>query len=262
MEELMGKLMRLEGKVAVVTGGASGMGKATALLFAREGAKVAVFDVDESGLEAMRSELPEGLMLNVDVSDSKAVDAGFEQVKSTLGPVDVVFNPAALDDTKVKADVAKAMASGQPTNITMEMTDEQWRRTISVNLDGTFYVTRAALRQMIPRESGSIITVSSTGGLIGGPPVNYCAAKGGVLGFTRAVAKEVWSRNIRVNSIAPGPIDTPMMRRNPRMSSPPPGLGRFGKPEEIATTALFLATDDSSFITGETIIVSGPLLTI
>jgi 3-oxoacyl-[acyl-carrier protein] reductase len=188
------------------------------------------------------------------------VDTAFEQAGGVLGAIDIVVHAAGLDDRKIKADMA-AQRDG-PINITMHMSDEQWHEQIRVNLDGTFYVVRAALRAMVPRQQGAIVTIASIGGLTGCFMVNYCAAKGGVLAFTRSVAQEVWGQGIRVNAIAPGSIDTPMLRRNPLVTAPPPSVGRFGRPDEVASTALFLATDDSSYVSGETIIVSGPMLTI
>jgi 3-oxoacyl-[acyl-carrier protein] reductase len=252
--------MRLGGKVALVTGAGSGMGAAIARLFGAEGARVALVDLDDEAARSAAVGIEGSISLHADVASSSDVDAAFEAAAETLGPIDVVVHAAGLDDRKTKAEVATG--SGAPRSFTMEMSDEQWHQSIRVNLDGTFFVVRAALRGMVPRRSGSIVTVSSIGGITGCFMVNYCAAKGGVLAFTRSVAREVWDMGIRVNSIAPGSIDTPMLRRNPLVAASPPPGGRFGRPEEVATTALFLATDDSSYITGETIVVSGPLLTI
>jgi 3-oxoacyl-[acyl-carrier protein] reductase len=253
-------LMRLTGKSALVTGGAGGMGAAIATRFGQEGAAVAVVDLDLDGAGAVAAGLERAVALRADVGRSADVDAAFADATSALGPIDIVVHAAGLDDRRTKAQLAES--GGGPLNVTMNMSDEQWHDQIRVNLDGTFYVVRAALRGMVPRHQGSIVTIASIGGITGCFMVNYCAAKGGVLAFTRSVAQEVWSQGIRVNALAPGQIDTPMLRRNPQATAPPPLVGRFGQPAEVASAALFLATDESSFITGETIIVSGPLLTI
>lgn len=236
------------------------MGEAIALLFGREGAAVAVLDLNETSARAVAARIDRALALGADVGDSAQVDRAFAQAVELLGPIDIVVHAAGVDDLKTKADAAAS--KGAPTNFTMEMSDEQWRANLRVNLDGTFYVVRAALRVMVPRRSGSIVTISSIAGLTGSFMVNYSAAKGGVLAFMRSVAQEVWTQGVRVNAIAPGMIDTPMLKRNPLVQGPPATLGRFGRPEEVASTALFLASDDASYISGETIIVSGPLLTI
>jgi NAD(P)-dependent dehydrogenase (short-subunit alcohol dehydrogenase family) len=254
--------MRLSGKIALVTGGASGMGAATAARFAREGAGVAIVDRDATGVHAVAAGLDGVLPIVADVGTSAEVNAAFASAVERLGPIDVVVHAAGIDDTQTKAAAAAAASRGEPLNVTAEMTDEQWRDHLRVNLDGTFYVVRAALQGMLPRGAGSIVAVSSIGGITGCFMVNYSAAKGGVLAFVRAVAQEVWSRGIRVNAIAPGLIDTPMMRRNPLITAPPANVGRWGSADEVASTALFLASDESSFVTGETIIVCGGLLTI
>jgi 3-oxoacyl-[acyl-carrier protein] reductase len=252
--------MRLAGKVALVTGAGSGMGAATARLFGAEGARVALVDLDHEAARSVAAGVAGALALKADVGSSAEVDAAFAAAADALGPIDVLVHAAGIDDRKTKAEVAAG--AGSPRSFTMEMSDEQWHDQIRVNLDGTFYVVRAALRGMVPRRQGSIVTISSIGGMTGCFMVNYCAATGGVQAFTRSVAQEVWHLGIRVNSIAPGSIDTPMLRRNPLVAASPPPAGRFGRPEEVATTALFLATDDSSYITGETIVVAGSLLTI
>ena len=253
--------MRLEGKVAFVTGGGSGMGSATAQLFAAEGARVFIADIDEQAAISMATMCQNATAIALDITDSGAVDAAFTAVSADAGRIDVVVHAAGRDDMELKRLFAAA-APSEDVLVTPTMTDEQWHQQIAVNLDGTFYVVRAAIREMLPRRAGSIITVSSIGGLVGSAFPNYSAAKGGVLSFTRSVAQEVWKYGIRVNSIAPGHVDTPMLQRNPLAQVPPAVSGRFGKPSEIATVALFLASEDSSFITGETIIASGPVLTM
>jgi NAD(P)-dependent dehydrogenase (short-subunit alcohol dehydrogenase family) len=251
--------MRLAGKVALVTGAASGMGAAVATRFGSEGAAVALIDRDLEPATAVAGGIERGMALCADIGSSAEVDLAFEKTVETFGQIDLVVHAAGIDDREIKADLA---AAGGAADITMRMSDEQWHEQIRVNLDGTFYVVRAALRAMVPRQQGSIVTISSIGGITGSFMVNYGAAKGGVLAFTRSVAQEVWRHGIRVNSIAPGYIDTPMLRRNPLAKSPPALAGRFGRPEEVASAALFLASDESSYITGATLIVAGPVLTI
>ena len=252
--------MRLERQVAVVTGGGSGMGAAIARRFAEEGAAVAVVDISAAAAEKVAGDLPGAVALPADVASSAEVDAAFAEAVDLLGEVDVVVHAAGVDDLETKAQLMAG--DGGPTTFAMSMTDEQWHRQIQVNLDGTFYVVRASLRSMIPRRRGAIVTISSVGGITGCFMVNYSAAKGGVLAFTRAVAQEAWAHGVRVNTIAPGYIDTPMLQRNPLVTAPPALAGRYGRPEEVASAALFLVTEESGFVTGETLIVSGPMLTI
>jgi len=252
--------MRLDGKVALITGAGSGMGAAIARRFGAEGASVAAVDLNVEAARATSAELRHSVALRADVGESAQVDEAFSRAVATLGPIDIVVHAAGVDDLKTKAEIA-ARPPG-PTTFAMDMSDLQWHDQIRVNLDGTFYVVRASLRGMVPRRAGSIVTISSVGGITGCFMVNYSAAKGGVIAFTRAVAQEAWAHGIRVNTIAPGFIDTPMLQRNPLVTAPPALAGRYGRPEEVASAALFLVTDDSSFVTGETLIVSGPMLTI
>jgi 3-oxoacyl-[acyl-carrier protein] reductase len=253
--------VRLEGKVTIVTGGGSGMGAAIAQLFSAEGANVIVADIDGKAATSVAKDLRNTTAMALDITDSGAVNEAFRTVCADAGRLDVLVHAAGRDDLELKRRFAAANPA-EPILVTSTMTDDQWHQQIAVNLDGTFYVVRAALREMLPKCSGSIVTISSIGGLAGAPFPHYGAAKGGVLSFTRSVAQEVWKSGVRVNSIAPGHIDTPMLSRNPLAQAPPAISGRFGQPSEIASVALFLATEDSSFITGETIIVSGPVLTI
>jgi 3-oxoacyl-[acyl-carrier protein] reductase len=237
------------------------MGAATAQLFAAEGARVIVADIDEKAAISVAKNCQNASAMALDITDSSAVDEGFRAVCAGAGKIDVLVHAAGRDDLELKRLFASSDSS-EPLLVTPTMTDDQWHQQIAVNLDGTFYVVRAALREMVRKRGGSIVTISSIGGLVGSAFPNYSAAKGGVLAFTRSVAQEVWKYGIRVNSIAPGHIDTPMLHRNPLAQTPPAMSGRFGQPSEIASVALFLAAEDSSFITGETVIVSGPVLTI
>jgi 3-oxoacyl-[acyl-carrier protein] reductase len=250
--------MRLAGKVAVVTGGASGIGEATCRLFDREGASVVVMDIDGEGASRVASELAHGLAVVADVSDVQQVDAGFATTVGRFGRVDVLVHSAAVDDPEAKARIAANVARGEPPGTVLWLTDEQWRRVIHINLDGTFFVNRAALRLMVPQKAGSIVNIATVGAI--DPPagyLHYVASKGGMLAFSRSVAKDVWSQGVRVNCVAPGTIDTPMLSRNPYYVVPPKSVGRFGTAEEVAATVLFLASDEASYITGETVIVSG-----
>ena len=273
--------MRLQDRVALVTGGGSGIGRAIALRFAGEGARVVVNDVTLAAAEQVVGEIAaagdRGLAIRADVADSAQVRAMFEEVERTLDGLDVLVNNAGIGTTsnsegrqlREKADARiMEIVSGQGIqthlDVTEHMTDEAWHRMIGVHLNGTFFCTREALRLMSRRNRGVIVNLSSIAALMGLESVpHYSAAKGGILAFTRAVAREVASRNIRVNAICPGYIDTPMtegmtplMRRAVLSRTP---LGRWGEPDEIAATALFLASDDSSFITGQSISPNGGL---
>jgi 3-oxoacyl-[acyl-carrier protein] reductase len=238
--------------IAVVTGGGSGIGEAICLRLARDGASVAVLDVD---LDAARltADLVGGIAVEADVSESASVDAALGQAEADLGPVDVWVNNAGIQ------------ASGEAG--LMRLADEEWRRMLAVHLDGTFHGTRAAARSMAPRGAGSIVNIASVCGIEGctGYP-HYSAAKAGILGFTRAVAKELAVRGIRVNAVAPGFVDTAAsqaidspLRQAQRERTP---LGRFGRPDEIAATVAFLASEDAAFFVGETLSPNGGIVTV
>jgi 3-oxoacyl-[acyl-carrier protein] reductase len=268
---------RLEGKVAVVTGGGSGIGKAICLRLGGEGAKVAVVDVNE---EAARqtAETVDGLAVRADVSDSTAVDGALAEVESALGVVDIWVNNAGLPARaqaervipRLEQQLAEAAESGEVStalDALVRLPDDEWRQLLAVHLDGTFYGTRAAARSMAPRGGGAIVNMASICGLEGctGYP-HYSAAKGGILAFTRAVAKELAVQGIRVNAVAPGFIETPTsgmqtdaVRTSLRLRVP---LGRYGRPEEIAATVAFLVSDDGSFFVGETLSPNGGIITI
>ena len=249
----------LRDKIAVVTGGASGIGACVSRAFAREGARVVILDRDEAGAKAQAVELPGAFALTVDVARSGEVDEAFRQIVIDLGRVDVVAHIAGVDDMAVKERIAASRAAGEPLDITATLSDDSWQRMISINLDGCFYVVRAATRVMSTQGSGSIITASSVAGVIGaaGQP-HYSAAKAGVIGLTQAVAWEVADQGIRVNTIAPGPIETPMTARSLRTAGVPRSrMGRFGRPEEIAEIAVFLASERASFVTGTVVHADG-----
>ena len=270
--------MRLRDRIALVTGGGSGIGRAIALRFAQEGARVVVNDLSKDAAERVSKEAGgSGLAIQADVSDSAQVRAMFEEIARVLGGLDILVNNAGIGVTSTgegqrvrdKADTRiMELVSGQGVqthlDVTEHLTDEAWHRMIGVHLNGTFFCTREALRLMRRHNRGAIINLSSVAALMGLETVpHYSAAKGGILALTRAVAREVASRNIRVNAICPGFIDTPMterisdLMRMAVVSHTP--LGRWGTPDEIAATALFLASDDASFITGQWISPNGGL---
>ena len=273
--------MRLKGKVALITGAGSGIGRAIATLFAQEGARVIVNDLSEQAaretVEVLGAAGPGARAIRADVADSAQVKAMFAEIEREFGSLDVLVNNAGIagtsaadrDKLRERADTRiMELVSGEGIrthlDVTQEMTDEAWHRMIAVHLNGTFFCTREALRLMSRRDQGAIINMSSVAawGIEAVP--HYSAAKAGILGFTRAVAREVASRKIRVNAICPGYIDTPMtqpmsdlMRKAVVARTP---LGRYALPNEVAQTALFLASGDSSFFTGQWLSPNGGLL--
>jgi 3-oxoacyl-[acyl-carrier protein] reductase len=277
--------VRLKDRVALVTGGGSGIGRAIALRFAQEGARVIVNDVTAEGAQqtvdaiAAGSEAARGRALGADVADSGQVRRMFTEIEREFGALDILVNNAGIaegtpgDRERVQgrseARLGELMAGGPVTthwDLTQEMSDEAWHRMIGVHLNGTFFCTREALRLMARRNRGAIVNMSSVAALMGLEAApHYSAAKGGILAFTRAVAREVASRGIRVNAICPGYIDTPMTRpMSPvmrRMAIARIPQGRWGEPEEIAATALFLASDEASYFTGQWLSPNGGLFT-
>jgi len=270
--------MRLEGKVAVVTGGGSGIGEAICVRFAREGARVGVVDLDEQAAKLTSDLVGGGMAVAADVSDSAAVDHALERVEGELGPVDIWVNNAGITGTAeymehVNQRALQQLEEAATGTITSSldafvgMSDEEWRRMIAVHLDGTFYGMRAAARSMVRRGAGAIVNIGSICGLEGctGHP-HYSAAKSGIHGLTRTVAKELILQGVRVNAIAPGYIETPMLDTvsQPltaalRVQTP---IGRLGRPEEIAATAAFLASDDASFFVGQIVSPNGGVVTV
>jgi 3-oxoacyl-[acyl-carrier protein] reductase len=267
--------MKLAGRVALITGAGSGLGREIALTFAREGAAIGVNDIRREAAEQVVRDVEgtgaRAVALVADVSDSVDVRAVFEQLVERFGTLDVLVNNAgiAMMSEPVKANfhamiatLASGAAPAQSLGATRTMLDSQWRRTLSVHLDGTFYCTREALQIMEPKRAGKIINMASvagTAGLLGAP--DYSAAKAGIIGLTKAVAREVAACGICVNAIAPGYIDTPLldvlddsMKQLVTAQTP---LGRLGTPQEVAAVALYLASAESDFTVGQIISPNG-----
>src|SRR5213593_90045 len=272
--------MKLKDRVALVTGGGSGLGRAISLLFAEEGAHVIVNELSLETAEQTVSSMkgPAGRRaIQADVADSAQVKAMFATVEREVGGLDILVNNAGIafgpgDDRAEVGRKSEALImellSGQGgqthLDITQNLSDESWRRMLAVHLDGTFFCTREALKLMSRKNRGAIINLSSVAALMGLEVApHYSAAKGAILAFTRAVARDAASRGIRVNAICPGYIDTPMtepmsplIKKSVTARTP---LGRTGIPNEVAATALFLASDDSSFYTGQWLSPNGGL---
>jgi 3-oxoacyl-[acyl-carrier protein] reductase len=266
----------VEGKVAVVTGGGSGLGEAIALRLSRAGARVAVLEVNMEAAK-LTAELAGGIAVRADVSDSASVDRAAAEVESSLGPLEIWVNNAGIAAApqvqRIAAGAEAQLAEAATGNVTtpldalVRLPDDEWRTMLAVHLDGTFYGTRAAARSMAQRGRGVIVNVASVCGVEGctGYP-HYSAAKAGVIGFTRAVAKELAVQGIRVNAVAPGFLESAgtgiaenALRTAQRVRTP---LGRFGRAEEIAATVEFLAGDDAGFFVGATLNVNGGLVTV
>ncbi|HHU32258.1 MAG TPA: 3-oxoacyl-[acyl-carrier-protein] reductase [Clostridia bacterium] len=244
----------LHGQVAIVTGGARGIGKSISLTLAQAGAKVLVNynHSDSKAQELVNTIIGEGgeaVAVKGDVSSNSTAEELIKQALDNFGKVDILINNAGITRD----------------NLLIRMKEEDWDQVINTNLKGMFLTTKAVLKPMLKQRSGRIINISSVIGLIGNPgQTNYGAAKAGVIGFTRSVAKEVAGRNILVNAIAPGYIATDMTNKLPEnlkktiLSNIP--LGRIGTAEEVAQVALFLASPAASYITGQTIVVDGGMV--
>ena len=246
--------MRLKNKVILITGAGSGIGRATAILFSKEGAKLILNDINQEDLKITFAAL-DGNEHHIhcgDISDSSIVQDLFKSITSSYKRIDGVIN---------NAGIGRFPGDGENGEI-HETNDESWRAVIGVNLDGAFHVSREAVRLMLAKDiQGSIVNISSTSAFTGEGPLAYCTSKGALLGFTRALAMDLSAKKIRVNAICPGPTATKMLESIPQewqdsLAASIP-LGRLAEPNDVAKTSLFLISDDSSFYTGQTLSPSG-----
>jgi 3-oxoacyl-[acyl-carrier protein] reductase len=248
--------MKLKDKVVLITGGGSGLGREMGLTFAREGAKVGVNDIRPESAQNVVTEIEraggKARPFVADVSSSAAVGKMFADFIAAFGTIDILINNAGIGRTRDTSEVIP----------TYQKTDEDWHKMLATHLDSTFFCTREALKVMMPKQSGRIINLGSVAGTTGlAFASDYCAAKGGIISFTKSVAREVVMMGILVNCIAPGFIDTPMtafiegeFRKQLEAMTP---MGRFGEPSDIAAAALFLACEDSKFMVGQVLSPNG-----
>lgn len=248
--------MKLEGKVAIVTGGASGIGQATAALFAQEGAKVVLADVREREGEKIAEEIQEkggeALFVRTDVARGEEVAALVDRAVAAYGRLDIMVNNAGVALIK---DI-------------LETTEEDWDRVLNVNLKGVFWGCKYAIAAMRRNSGGSIVNIASIAGLFGmNQRVAYCASKAGVVNLTRSLALDYSKEGIRINCICPGAIKTPLLGAHHNLEDPAVlnrlgaahPVGKIGEPEDIARMALFLASNDSAFVTGSVFSADGGL---
>ncbi len=241
--------MDFKGKVALITGSTRGIGKAIAVAFAERGATVVVTGRDRGTAEIVANNIKNEYEVDaygfaLDLSGD--IESSWEEIKETVGTIDILVNNAGI--TK--------------DNLLIRMKDDDWQQVIDVNLTGTYKITKLVVKDMIKKRYGRIINISSIIGFIGNVgQVNYATTKAGLIGFTKSLAKELASRNITVNAVAPGFIETDMTEQLPAevkenyLKQIP--LGKFGKPQDVANAVLFLASDMASYITGETLHVNG-----
>lgn len=250
----MGTATGLEGKVAVVTGGSRGIGRAIALRLSAEGVKVAIGGRNLEAAERVVAEIEAagavGAAVAADISRESDADGLIQTSIKRFGRLDILVNNAGI--TK--------------DGLLVRMKEEDWDTVLDINLKGAFFATRAALRPMLRAQAGRIVNISSIAGMMGIPgQANYSAAKAGLIGFTKAVAKEVASRSITVNAVAPGFIETEMTavlsedRKRAYLSQIP--MGRFGDPTEVAALVSFLVSEAAGYITGQVITIDGGLRT-
>jgi NAD(P)-dependent dehydrogenase (short-subunit alcohol dehydrogenase family) len=246
----------LTGKRALITGAASGIGRATALLFAREGAAISIVDLDEAGGQAVAQSIVDGggraIFVRGDVTQAADCQRAVQQTLTELGGLDILFNNAGI--------IRRATV--------LETTEAEWDRVMAVNVKSIFLLSKYAIPVMEEAGGGVIINMGSGWGLVGGRrAASYCASKGAVVLLTKAMALDHGEQNIRVNCICPGDTDTPMLRDEARQLGQPTQrflaeaaqrpLQRIGRPEDIAHAALYLASDESSFVTGTALVVDG-----
>src|SRR5712691_2364622 len=248
--------MSLSGKNAVVTGGASGIGRGIALRLAREGANVAILDLNSVSAEKVAAEIAalerKSVACQTDVANRAQVNASIERVRKELGPIHILVNDAGIGKFVLLSD----------------MSEEQWDRMIAIHLKGTFNCTKAVVQDMIDAKWGRIVSISSVAGLGGAMGlVHYSAAKAGIIGFTKALAQELGPMGITVNAIAPGLIDTPIIRKSQLPEEQIRGwietivgrtpVRRVGAPDDIAAACAYLASEEASFFTGQVVSPNG-----
>ncbi len=238
-------MKRLENKVAIITGGAAGIGAATAVKFAEEGAKVVIWDIDESKGNELAQKL-NALFMKVNTADYNEIESAAKKVNETFGRIDILINNAGITrDSTLK-----------------KMTVEQWQQVIDVNLSGVFYCTKIISEYMLANGWGRIVNASSVVGIYGNfGQTNYVAAKSAIIGMTKTWARELGKKGITVNAVAPGFIATEMVAAMPEtvldnMRAKIP-IGRLGEPKEIANVYAFLSSEEASYINGHTLSVDG-----
>lgn len=242
--------MKLNGKVALVTGAAQGIGKAIALLLARNGADIVVSDINLEKAEETAKEIraigPKAMAVKVDVANLSDVERMVTGILEKLAKIDILVNNAGITRDK----------------LILRMTEEDWDAVLGVNLKGTFNCTKAVVRHMAKQRSGKIVNIASVVGEMGNAgQANYSASKAGVIGLTKTIAREYAQRGINVNAIAPGYIETPMTEALPEKAKEELikliPMDRLGKPEDVAEAVLFLVSEESSYITGQVLNVNG-----
>lgn len=242
--------MILNGKIALITGGASGIGAAIAKKFVENRAVVIIVDIDQELGKTTAQQMGEKAhFYYLNIADEKSVNETVEKIINDFTKLDILVNNAGITNDR----------------LVMRMTKEDWEKVIGINLTGTFLMTRAVVKYMVKQRFGRIINIASVIGLIGNTgQANYAASKAGIIGFTKSCAKEFASRNITVNAIAPGFIETRMTERLPDEVKQSYykliPLGRFGKPEDVANLVLFLSSDQADYITGQVIAIDGGMV--